>query len=396
MTPPLLQLDISHATAEFSLDISVDIPGGVSEQGGATGITALFGRSGSGKTTLVNLLAGLTRPDRGRIILGGRILFDSERGIDLPPEQRRMGYVFQEGRLFPHLHVRDNLSYGMKRRAGNGQGLSFDHVVGMLELRHLLERRPGNLSGGEKQRIAIGRALLSNPELLLLDEPLASLDAARKNEILPFLERLRDDLGIPMIYVSHNMEEIVRLADVMVLISEGRVLASGDVEDLLSRLDLRPLTGRFEAGSVIAATLAGHEENFGLSRLTFAGGELLAPRVDLPQGAALRVRIRARDVTLATRKPVQMAAQNIYRGTILQMEPDTGSRVEVLLDIGVPLWARLSAKSAQELKLAVGMSAYAVVKSVAIDGHSLGRQRAIRQKSENWRALQDSNLRPTA
>ncbi len=225
--------------------------------------------------------------------------------------------------------------------------------------------------------MAIGRALLSNPELLLLDEPLASLDAAHKNEILPFLERLRGDPGIPIIYVSHNMEEIVRLADVMVLISEGRVLANGNVEDLLSRLDLRPLTGRFEAGSVIAATLVGHEKEFGLSRLSFAGGELLAPMVDLPLGTPLRVRIRARDVTLTTRKPSQMGAQNIYHGAIIQMEADTGSRAEVLLDIGVPLWARLSAKSAQELKLAVGMRAYAMIKSVAIDGHSLGRQRVI-------------------
>ncbi len=369
MTPPLLQLDVSHTISGFSLDISV--------QNAATGITALFGRSGSGKTSLINLIAGLSRPDRGRIALGDLVLFDSERGIDLPPEQRRIGYVFQEGRLFPHLNIRGNLSYGMKRRGENGQLASFDHVVGLLDLEYLLNRHPSSLSGGEKQRVAIGRALLSNPELLLLDEPLASLDATHKNEILPFLERLRGYSGIPIMYVSHNMEEIVRLADVMVLISEGRVLANGNVEDLLSRLDLRPLTGRFEAGSVIAATLVGHEKEFGLSRLSFAGGELLAPMVDLPLGTPLRVRIRARDVTLTTRKPSQMGAQNIYHGAIIQMEADTGSRAEVLLDIGVPLWARLSAKSAQELKLAVGMRAYAMIKSVAIDGHSLGRQRVI-------------------
>ena len=373
MTPPLLDIDVSHATGGFSLDISLNISG----QSAISGITALFGRSGSGKTSLINLMAGLARPDRGRIALGSRVLFDSERGIDLPPEQRRMGYVFQETRLFPHLDVRGNLGYGMKRRGRNGQLASFDHVVGLLDLEYLLNRHPDSLSGGEKQRVAIGRALLSNPELLLLDEPLASLDAAHKNEILPFLERLRGDPGIPIIYVSHNMEEIVRLADVMVLISEGRVLANGNVEDLLSRLDLRPLTGRFEAGSVIAATLVGHEKEFGLSRLSFAGGELLAPMVDLPLGTPLRVRIRARDVTLTTRKPSQMGAQNIYHGAIIQMEADTGSRAEVLLDIGVPLWARLSAKSAQELKLAVGMRAYAMIKSVAIDGHSLGRQRVI-------------------
>ncbi|HAQ32491.1 MAG TPA: molybdenum ABC transporter ATP-binding protein, partial [Rhodospirillaceae bacterium] len=341
MTPPLLDIDVSHATGGFSLDISLNISG----QSAISGITALFGRSGSGKTSLINLMAGLVRPDCGRIALGSRVLFDSERGIDLPPEQRRMGYVFQETRLFPHLDVRGNLGYGMKRRGRNGQLASFDHVVGLLDLEYLLNRHPDSLSGGEKQRVAIGRALLSNPELLLLDEPLASLDATHKNEILPFLERLRDDPGIPIIYVSHSMEEIVRLADVMVLISEGRVLANGNVEDLLSRLDLRPLTGRFEAGSVIAATLIGHEKKFGLSRLSFAGGELLAPMVDLPLGTPLRVRIRARDVTLATRKPTAVAAQNIYRGTIVQMEADTSSRTEALLDIGVPLWARLSAKS---------------------------------------------------
>ena len=259
----MIEIEVEKQQGTFRLGAQLALP--------ETGISALFGRSGAGKTTLVNMLAGLVRPDRGRIAVAGELLFSSERGIDLPPERRRLGYVFQEGRLFPHYSVRGNLIYGARRGAAR---IDFDAIVALLGLAALLERRPGDLSGGEKQRVAIGRALLAAPRLLLMDEPLASLDAPRKAEILPFIERLRDELHVPVIYVSHAMEEIVRLADTLVLLSDGKVAAVGSVEELTSRLDLRPLTGRYEAGAVIRTTLAGHDVTFGLSELAIPGGRM--------------------------------------------------------------------------------------------------------------------------
>ena len=250
-----------------------------------SGIVALFGRSGAGKTTLVNMLAGLLRPDAGRIVVDGTVLFDSERGLDVPPERRRLGYVFQEGRLFPHLSVRGNLTYGLRRVAPAERRIGLDPIVALLGLDALLERRPRDLSGGEKQRVALGRALLANPRLLLLDEPLAALDQPRKEEILPFIERLRDEFAIPIVYVSHAMPEIVRLADTMVLMSEGRVEAVGPLDELTSRLDLRPLTGRYEAGAVLTARVESQDQAFALTELSFAGGRLLVPRLELPRAA---------------------------------------------------------------------------------------------------------------
>jgi molybdate transport system ATP-binding protein len=290
----MIEIDVEKRLGAFTLAARFSTP--------AEGITALFGRSGSGKTTLVNMLAGLVRPDRGRIAIGGEVLFSSEDGIELPPERRRLGYVFQEGRLFPHYSVRGNLTYG--RRHGTARDApGLDAIVALLGLEGLLDRRIGDLSGGEKQRVAIGRALLAEPRLLLMDEPLAALDAPRKAEILPFIERLRSALGIPVIYVSHAMEEILRLADMLVLMSEGRVAAIGTVEELTSRLDLRPLTGRYEAGSVIRATVAGQDVSYGLTELAFPGGRLRVAHVALPLGTAVRARIRARDVALALERP---------------------------------------------------------------------------------------------
>jgi molybdate transport system ATP-binding protein len=349
----------------------------------AAGITALFGRSGSGKTSLVNAIAGLLRPDRGTIRIGDEILFSSERRIDLPPERRRIGYVFQDGRLFPHLSVRSNLTYGMRRRGAVG----FDAVVDLLGIAHLLARRPRELSGGEKQRVAIGRALLSNPRLLLMDEPLASLDAPRKAQILPFVERLRDELKIPIVYVSHAMDEIIRLADTLVLLSEGHVAAVGSVASLTSRLDLRPLTGRYEAGAVIQAAVARQDAGDGLSELAFPGGRIVVPRVDLPHGTPVRARIRARDVSLALAAPEDISILNIFAGRIVEIADEAGAQVDVSLDIGTPaapvaLWARVTARSARHLGLAPGMPVVALVKAVALDRTSLGRLGSQRSDEE--------------
>jgi len=363
----MIEIEVEKRLGAFHIDARFAVP--------ASGITALFGRSGAGKTTLVNMLAGLTRPDRGRIAVRGELLFSSEQGIDLPPERRRLGYVFQEGRLFPHYSVRGNLVYGARR--GRSE-VSFDAVTALLGLRSLLDRRPGDLSGGEKQRVAIGRALLASPRLLLMDEPLAALDAPRKAEILPFIERLRDELRVPVVYVSHAMEEIVRLADTLVLLSDGKVAAVGGVEDLTSRLDLRPLTGRYEAGAVIRASVAGHDAAFGLSELGFPGGRLRVSHLALPLGTPVRVRIRARDVALATTRPTGISIRNIFPARVLEIASDRGALVDVRLDIGRPeqpvvLWARITQRSAQELGLVIGGEIFALLKTVALDRTSLGR-----------------------
>ncbi|HXQ50954.1 MAG TPA: molybdenum ABC transporter ATP-binding protein [Stellaceae bacterium] len=338
-----------------------------------TGIIALYGRSGAGKTSLVNALAGLLQPDRGRIVVDGEVLFDSAKAINLPTERRRLGYVFQDGLLFPHYSVRGNLLYG--HRDG---GVGFDAVVALLGLEPLLERRPGALSGGEKQRVALGRALLAGPRLLLMDEPLAALDASRKAEILPFIERLRDELHIPIVYVTHAMEEIVRLADMLVLMSEGRVAAVGTVEDLTSRLDLRPLTGRFEGGAVIRTEVAGQDAEYGLTRLAFPGGRLNVAQLDLPLGAKVRVRVRARDVVLALEPPVSLSIRNSFPARVVEIAPAYGPAVDLRLDVGAPgqpvmLWARITQRALKELGLAVGSQVHALVKTVALDRSSFAR-----------------------
>jgi molybdate transport system ATP-binding protein len=365
----MIEIDVEKRLGDFRLEARFTAP--------ATGITALFGRSGAGKTTLVNLLAGLERPDRGRIAVDGEVLFSAEDGVDVPTERRRLGYVFQEGRLFPHYSVRGNLTYG-RRRGARGAAVSVEAVVALLGLEALLDRRPGDLSGGEKQRVAIGRALLAEPRLLLMDEPLASLDTPRKAEIMPFIERLRDELHIPIIYVSHAMDEIVRLADTLVLLSEGRVAAVGPVEELTSRLDLRPLTGRHEAGAVIRATVAGHDVTYGLSELAFPGGRLRVSHVALPLGTPVRARIRARDVALATTRPTGISFRNIFPGRIAEIAAERAPIVDIKLDIGtaaqpVALWARVTARAVQELSLVPGRQVFALVKTVALDRASYGR-----------------------
>ena len=359
----MLEVDVRHDIDDFRLEARFTAD---------TGLTALFGRSGSGKTTLVNLLAGLLRPAAGRIAVGGVVLFDAQAGIDVATERRRLGYVFQEARLFPHLSVRSNMTYGMRLVPPGERHQDFAHVAELLDLGDFLERRPRNLSGGEKQRVAIGRALLASPRLLLMDEPLASLDAARKNEIMPYIERLRDELGLPIVYVSHAMDEVIRLADTMVVLSAGRAVASGPVEEIMSRLDLRPLTGRYEAGAVFAATVAGQDGEFGLTELAFAGNRLVVPRLDLPEGARLRVRIRARDVSLSLGPPQDISVLNVLEGKISEIDMGEGSQADVLMDVGAPLIARITRKSVGELGLQPGRTVHALIKAVAVDRHSLG------------------------
>jgi len=368
----MLELAVRKRLGDFSIDVNIDCE--------TSGIVAFFGRSGAGKTSLVNMLAGLLRPDAGRIAVDGQVLFDAGQGVDLPPERRRLGYVFQEGRLFPHLSVRGNLIYGLRRAPAAERHTEFDQIVDLLGLEGLVERRPHDLSGGEKQRVALGRALLANPRLLLMDEPLAALDQPRKDEVLPFIERLRDELAIPIVYVSHSMQEIVRLADTLVLISDGRVVATGPLDELTSRLDLRPLTGRYEAGSVIAARVAGHDSEHGLTELVFGGGTLQVAQLDLAPGSEIRVRIRARDVALALEPPRRTSILNVLAGKVRDIGAEAGPQVDVLLDVGgTTLWARVTARSREDLALEPGRQVFALIKSVAIDSHSLGRAGASRR-----------------
>jgi molybdate transport system ATP-binding protein len=363
----VIEVDVQKRLGAFALAALFTAP--------SMGITALFGRSGAGKTTLVNALAGLIRPDGGRIAIDDEVLFSAADKIDRPPQRRRLGYVFQEGRLFPHYSVQGNLRYGMPRRKPHDPTLSFEAVVELLRLGPLLQRQPYHLSGGEKQRVAIGRALLADARLLLMDEPLASLDLAHRAEILPFIEQLRDRLRIPIVYVSHAMEEVVRLADTLVLMSEGQVAAVGTVEDLTSRLDLRPLTGRFEAGAVIRASVAGSDLVFGLTELSFPGGRLRVPHLGLPLGTTVRARIRARDVALALERPQGLSILNVFAGKIAEIAEDPGPMVDVRLDIGQPgrpvaVWARITRRSTHDLRLEIGKPVYALVKSVALDRQS--------------------------
>ena len=333
------------------------------------GVTALFGRSGSGKTSIVNAIAGLIRPQRGRIAVDGAVLFDSERGIDLPVHRRRVGYVFQEARLFPHLTVRQNLLYGrwFTPRAERVAGL--DEVVGLLALAPLLGRRPNRLSGGERQRVAIGRALLASPRILLMDEPLASLDAARKAEILPFVERLGHELRLPIVYVSHALEEVARLASTVVLVAEGRIADSGSTAEVLTRMDSAGRSGRFETASLLEVRVAGHDEGFGLTRLDHPAGALVVPELDLPVGASLRLRIRARDVAISMAPPQGLSIRNVLRGRVARLVPMPPALVEVELDLaGSPLAARITRRSAVELGLVPGSEVWALIKSAALEG----------------------------
>jgi molybdate transport system ATP-binding protein len=333
----------------------------------SNGVTALFGRSGSGKSTIVNAIAGLVRPDQGRISVAGHTLFDGAAGIDRPVAERGLGYVFQEGRLFPHMSVERNLVYG--RRSGVKGHPRLEETVALLGLEPLLARKPSALSGGERQRVAIGRALLAAPRILLMDEPLASLDGPRRSEILPYLADLRRNLDIPIIYVSHQMDEIIQLADTMVLVEAGTVAASGPVEDLTSRLDLAPLTGGRDAGAALSCVIAEHDTRFGLTRLSFSGGSLWVAALDRRVGEHVRVRIGARDIALALAPPTGISMLNVIEARVHEIGKPEGAQIDIGLRAGEDaLWARLTRRSVSELGLRPDMKVHALIKAVSIAG----------------------------
>lgn len=354
-----LSVTLRHRQGAFALDM--DFTAG-------PGVTALFGRSGAGKTTLLRAVAGLLRPQEGRIALGGTVFVDMAAGVWVPPHRRRVGYVFQDARLFPHLTVRQNMSYG-RWFAGKGAvpAAGFDDIVALLGIAPLLARRPGGLSGGERQRVAIGRALLAGARVLLLDEPLASLDAARRAEILPYLERLRDGLDLPILHVSHSLSEVVRLATTLVLVEQGRVVAAGPLAAMLARPELGALAGRFGTATLLEGAVLGHDGGWGLSRVSTPAGELVLPRLESPPGARVRLRVLARDVLLSTRPPEGISARNVLAGTVSALAAGEGAETEATLDIaGHPLAASLTRLAAAELGLAPGLPVWAVVKAVAV------------------------------
>ncbi len=335
------------------------------------GVIALFGPSGCGKTTLLHLIAGLLRPDSGVVRIGGTRLFDSAAGVDLPAEQRRIGYVFQDARLFPHLSVRGNLDYGARRAPAGAPGAPFQEVVDLLGLPSLLARRPHELSGGERQRVALGRALLARPRVLLLDEPLASLDRPRRAELLPYLERLRDRLAIPIVYVSHEFEEVLRLASHVVLLRAGQVLGQGALASVSRLPALWGLVGADALGAVLEGRIEAVDASSGLAKLAVGGGSLSVPAMDLAPGQQVRVQLLARDLVLSLEPPHRLSVRNALEGSITALAaPDAHTRlVEIDAGGGAQVMAQVTASASRELELAVGRRLWVLVKSVSLRGH---------------------------
>ncbi len=371
----MIDVSISKRLGSFSVRAAFAVPD--------RGVTALFGRSGSGKTTIVNLIAGIARPDGGHIRIGSRVYFDAERGVDVPVERRRIGYVFQDSRLFPHLTVKRNLRYGLERSPAGERPIAFDPVVEVLGIRGLLNRRPHGLSGGERQRVALGRALLAQPRLLLMDEPLAALDAPRKAEILPYIERLRDEFDTPILYVSHSLDEVIRLADTLVVVSEGEVAACGELTEIMSRADLQHLLGRFETGSVLDCSVKRHDLVYQLTTLAFADGELRVPLIDVPEGARVRARVRARDVSLSRTRTDEISISNRLPGVVSGVIARDGPYLDVTVSLGTAtIRALITGESWERLGLQVGQPIWVLVKAVALDSRSVGFVRRARDERQ--------------
>ncbi|MDP1781767.1 MAG: molybdenum ABC transporter ATP-binding protein [Hydrogenophaga sp.] len=360
-----LQLTARLERPGFVLDVDLRLP--------ARGVSVLFGPSGSGKTSCLRVLAGLEPHAKGVVRVDGEVWQDSAQRVMLPVHQRALGYVFQEASLFEHLNVRDNLMFGFQRTPHEQRRHAWDHGLELLGIAHLLDRSPLDLSGGERQRVAIARALATSPRVLLMDEPLAAIDAARKNEILPWLEQLHERLDIPVVYVTHSSDELARLADHVVLLSGGRALCSGPVMELMTRLDL-PLARGDAAAALIEANVVGHSPEDCLSELAFDGGRLLLPQAGstaLPKGTPVRVRIQARDVSLSLQVPELSSVLNVLRATVVDVVEELPGQVLVGLQLGdsarpVRLLARISQLSARRLGIAPGQAVFAQIKGVAM------------------------------
>lgn len=356
----MLEVALRHQLPGFTLHAAFTAP---------PGVTAIFGRSGAGKTTIVNAVAGLIRPDAGRVVLDGTVLTDTGAGIVTPAHRRRIGYVFQDGRLFPHLTVRGNLSYGARFAPRGTAGPDLAAVVDLLGIGTLLYRRPGLLSGGERARVAIGRALMCRPRLLILDEPMAAVDAARRSEILPWLERLRDEVGVPMLYISHDIAEVARLATTLVLVENGAIRRAGPLTDVLADAGMAAGLDAGDVGAVLDGRIASPDVNGddGLTRITTPAGDLLVAGVSGASGQPVRLRVRAQDVIIAPGAPSPTSALNVLPAVISDLAPAPPMML-VTLDLpgGGKLLARITARSARHLGLAPGLAVHAMIKTAAL------------------------------
>ncbi len=352
--------DFKLAYTGFTLDVQLDLPG--------RGVSALFGPSGCGKTTCLRAMAGLVHA-RGRLKIAGEVWQDDAQNRFLPPHQRPLGYVFQEASLFPHLNVRRNVEYGMKRVPASQRKVSLDQAVDLLGIGLLMERKPETLSGGERQRVAMARALATSPRLLLLDEPLAALDAQRKSEVLPYLERLHSQLDVPVLYVSHAMDEVARLADTLVVLDQGRVVASGPLAHTLARIDAPVVLGE-DAGALLEGVVRERDRHWHLARIGFSGGSLWLRDSGLAIGAKVRLRVLARDVSIATEEPRATSIQNLLPCMVRAIAPDIhASQQLVQLACGdAMLLARVTARASDALGLVPGKPVWAQVKSAALVG----------------------------
>ena len=359
----MLDVDFEGKVGELAVSAKFTAPHGV---------TSLFGPSGSGKTTITNMIAGFLRPRSGAIRVGGDALFDSSGGVNLAVQDRRIGHVFQDSRLFPHLSVKANLTFA-RWAGGRSDGRQLDEVVDLLGLEDLLARKPANLSGGEKQRAAIGRALLSSPRLLIMDEPLASLDQARRNDILPYLDKLCQTAHIPILYVSHSMEEVSRLSRTLVIVAKGKTIASGPVAEMMARTDLGRSTGRHEASALLEGKIAGVDKEFDLTHIDIGGGIIKVPGFNGVPGESVRLRIRARDVFLALAPPVGLSIRNALPAEIRSISEEDGPYAELLCMVfGQKLRVRITRSAVVDLKLAPGKQVTALIKSIAIDRRQMG------------------------
>ena len=359
-----LKVSLLKRRGAFTLDAHFEAP--------TPGIVALFGRSGCGKTTTIQIISGLLRADRARIELDGQLLEDTVASTHVPSEERRIGYVFQDGRLFPHMSVARNLRYGLKRAKVAQPTIEFDQVIGLLGLEGLLARHPFQLSGGERQRVSLGRALLSQPRLLLLDEPLAALDAARREEVLPYLERLRDNLSIPMVYVSHQFDEVLRLATHVVLMDAGRVLAEGSPSEVSLLAALREIVGSDSVGSVLDGVVTQTDGAAGVTEMRVGGGTLKVSVAGVEAGARVRVQLLARDIILATESPRGLSVRNELQGVILETSPDDADSVLVTVDVGggARVLSRVTRGAVEALGLRAGVRVWVLVKAVSTRGHA--------------------------
>ncbi|MFZ5897249.1 MAG: molybdenum ABC transporter ATP-binding protein [Myxococcota bacterium] len=357
--PAGIRLSLRQAHPGFAIELDLELR--------ATGVTALFGASGAGKTSCLRLIAGLDR-GQGSLHAFGECWQDDARGTFVAPHLRSIGYVFQEASLFPHLSVRGNLAYAQKRQRSSKNALALASVLKMLGIEALLDRTFAGLSGGERQRVAIARALLSAPRLLLMDEPLAALDEPRKADVLPYIERLRDELSIPIVYVSHSLDEVTRLADTLVLLDQGRVAAQGPILELLGRIDL-PLSLGDQAGVVIEAHVAEHDAEHHLTRLEFGSASLWVSRIERSLGALARARLLARDVSIAIQQPAPSSILNVLPARIVALSDHGPDRVNVRLAVGnddTIVLSRITRRSRDLLRLRAGARVFAQVKTVAL------------------------------